>query len=799
MSPSVLTNCTSEVYARQLMTSQVDENTVVEDNPLQERSRQPQLDVQRSTTNVFTKVGAEVGTEASNSEDSGIRPCQAPTATQLHQPRTEESNSGSTPMNCANESVNNTDSSVKRSSNTGCCERTCTSAKKLRVDEKDSNSQKYATLRAGPVRALQRISSAKKSSPAKSKNSSIKSYFSTKATKYENGLPAPEVAASTRERHTPLRLNVKADHCKANSRTTAQPVPESCGAKTRPALHPITPEGKLPPCRQTAPSSCPKLGSGATPSSTAIQHPLHSSSLGGSAMEINVKGLQDELKEARDLQKYLAGKLETSRMNERAINNKFDKSKHMLVKLFRDDVIQRRKRIREITEANNLRLGSYQPRRHGHDFVEAWVDGTAAKDMMKRLDEIRKGRVALEEEFRQLQAAKDATERNSSDTSFDSQHENEENVDMNMNSNTTNSKEQVGSKTTKSEFAVPCRTGNLQTQCTRDNDEAFHRKKEILHIRGDNLNMKQQILNSEHKQLEKERNLHSRQIKRIRDEDKSVYKNCPLLHNRYLLLELLGKGGFSEVYKAFDLDEMRYVACKIHSLVSQWSEEKKYNYSRHATREYEIHKELKHPNIVQLYDKFVIKEDTFCTVLEFCDGNDLDFHLKQRPALPEREAKSIIVQLFDALQYLNELEPRVVHYDLKPANLMYCNGVVKITDFGLSKIMEAQMSDDSEMELTSQFAGTYWYLPPEVFVTGHFTPRINSKVDVWSAGCIFYQMLYGKRPFGHELSQQKILREQVILKARQVEFPKRDISQDTKLTRAVTPVDRFRGFQLSAE
>ncbi|CAN0441904.1 unnamed protein product, partial [Laminaria digitata] len=56
----------------------------------------------------------------------------------------------------------------------------------------------------------------------------------------------------------------------------------------------------------------------------------------------------------------------------------------------------------------------------------------------------------------------------------------------------------------------------------------------------------------------------------------------------------------------------------------------------------------------------------------------------------------------------------------------------------------------TSMELTSKGAGTYWYLPPECFGDN---PRISSKVDVWSLGVVFYQMLYGVRPFGEGLSQ----------------------------------------------
>lgn len=72
----------------------------------------------------------------------------------------------------------------------------------------------------------------------------------------------------------------------------------------------------------------------------------------------------------------------------------------------------------------------------------------------------------------------------------------------------------------------------------------------------------------------------------------------------------------------------------------------------------------------------------------------------------------------------------------------------------------------SQIELTSQGAGTYWYLPPECFETP--SPKISSKVDVWSAGVIFYQMLYGKKPFGDKLSQQKLLNDRVITRDVQV-------------------------------
>jgi len=177
-------------------------------------------------------------------------------------------------------------------------------------------------------------------------------------------------------------------------------------------------------------------------------------------------------------------------------------------------------------------------------------------------------------------------------------------------------------------------------------------------------------------------------------------------------------------------------------------------------------KKIVHPRIVGLYDVFEIDENTLCTILEYCDGHDLDFYLKTQGPLPEKEAKCIIAQIFSGLECLSSQKNPVIHYDLKPGNILFAYDGIKITDFGLSKVLE---ENQDVLELTSQGAGTYWYLPPECFETG-YTPKISNKVDVWSAGVIFYQMLFNKKPFGNNVSQQKILSENLISKAH-LEFP----------------------------
>ncbi|KAJ7296141.1 hypothetical protein O6H91_Y141400 [Diphasiastrum complanatum] len=399
----------------------------------------------------------------------------------------------------------------------------------------------------------------------------------------------------------------------------------------------------------------------------------------------------------------------------------------LLIAVAKSERQEARLRIRQ----DSVRIGNIGIMRAGTVMSEVWEDGQAQKDFQARLRTLMEQREAIEKERKLLKKK----------------------------------------HTEKAE-------GNDVEQGI--GEEEFLAKEEMYRCRLLGIKREEDAVLKDRDRYELEKARHVRELKRIRDEDGSRFNNFPILHKRYALLNLLGKGGFSEVYKAYDMIEYRYVACKLHSLNAQWSEEKKQSYIRHAIREYNIHKNLNHSNIVRLWDIFEIDHNTFCTVLEYCDGKDLDAVLKSSPILPEREARSILVQLFSGLAYLNKRSQRIIHYDLKPGNVLFDEvGVAKMTDFGLSKIVENEIGSQG-MELTSQGAGTYWYLPPECFEISK-TPLISSKVDVWSAGVLFFQMLYGKRPFGHEQTQERILREDTIVKANRVEFPsKPSVSAEAK-------------------
>jgi len=129
----------------------------------------------------------------------------------------------------------------------------------------------------------------------------------------------------------------------------------------------------------------------------------------------------------------------------------------------------------------------------------------------------------------------------------------------------------------------------------------------------------------------------------------------------------------------------------------------------------------------------------FSSLLLFQPGKDLDAVLKATPILPEKEARIIIVQIFQGLVYLNKRGQKIIHYDLKPGNVLFDEvGVAKVTDFGLSKIVEDDVGSQG-MELTSQGAGTYWWVWSFQLIFCTSSQKLSSFLLLWNflIICIF--------------------------------------------------------------
>jgi len=288
-------------------------------------------------------------------------------------------------------------------------------------------------------------------------------------------------------------------------------------------------------------------------------------------------------------------------------------------------------------------------------------------------------------------------------------------------------------------------TVNLIAEIT---EQELNDQLELIEFNKNLLIKEEKELQKSLRKLEQEKILFHLEYKRTVEEEKSKYGKIDsevrwtVLDQRYLLLGLLGKGGYSEVYKGYDLENHIDVACKIHQLNPTWAEVIKESYIKHAIRENQIHKEINHPKIVKHYDTIEINPSSFCTILESCAGPDLYTYLLLNGNLSEKEARIIICQILSGLEYLNRHKRKIIHYDLKPQNILFHNGEIKISDFGLAKVME----DNSDIELTSMGVGTYWYLPPECFDMSNKTPPdINSKVKYISNNIYFIRLMFGQQ------------------------------------------------------
>src|SRR5206468_3790902 len=215
---------------------------------------------------------------------------------------------------------------------------------------------------------------------------------------------------------------------------------------------------------------------------------------------------------------------------------------------------------------------------------------------------------------------------------------------------------------------------------------------------------------------------------------------------------LLGKGGMGEVYRARDLKLKRDVAIKI--LPEEFSRDAD-RVSRFQ-REAEVLASLNHPNIAAIYDLEEANGSHFL-VLELVEGQTLAERIKRGP-IPVEEALQIAKNICSALEAAHE--QGIVHRDLKPANIKLTPiGRVKVLDFGLAKISEAQAAMDFSNSPTLMSAsapgvilGTAAYMSPEQ-ASGK---EVDKRTDIWALGCVLYQLLTGKQAFSGDTVTETI-------------------------------------------
>jgi len=224
------------------------------------------------------------------------------------------------------------------------------------------------------------------------------------------------------------------------------------------------------------------------------------------------------------------------------------------------------------------------------------------------------------------------------------------------------------------------------------------------------------------------------------------------LSDRYVIERELGRGGMASVWLARDLRYDRMVALKVlHSDLAATLGPQRF------LREIMLAARLQHPHVVPVYDSGEIASTRVAEppilwfTMPWIEGESLRERLRREGRLSPDEAVRITREVARGLQYAHE--QGVIHRDVKPENILLTrDGSTMVTDFGIAR--PAQTADTEHLTGTGIVIGTPVYMSPEQAVGG----ELDARADVYSLGCVLYEMLTGVPPFGGATVQEVVAR-----------------------------------------
>ena len=224
--------------------------------------------------------------------------------------------------------------------------------------------------------------------------------------------------------------------------------------------------------------------------------------------------------------------------------------------------------------------------------------------------------------------------------------------------------------------------------------------------------------------------------------------------SHYKIIEKLGQGGMGEVFLAEDKNLNRQVAVKVLPNLFVRNPERLARFDREA----KLLASINHPNIAAIYE-LERTDSSPLLVMEFVDGETLAQRIERGP-LPIEDALKLSCQIAEGIEAAHA--KGVIHRDLKPSNIKITpEEKVKILDFGLAKgscfeFSSAELSDSPTTSMAEtiegKILGTVAYMSPEQ-TRGQ---SLDKRSDIWSFGCITYEMLTGRKPFGGKTASDKI-------------------------------------------